>query len=84
MGILSKVRGRASHHVAPSDSAAKGMQARGCGISNCRLSPERKKRALLGREPPESPFSVEFSKIAGACGQIVVGNISTAERAENL
>lgn len=57
----------------PSDSTAKGIQAHGSGVLNCRLSPKEKQRALLYGELPEGLFSVEFCKIAGACGQRVVG-----------
>lgn len=56
------------------------MQAPGSGISNCRLNPKRKERTLLCGEPPGGLFSIEFSKIDGACGQRVMGNISIAER----
>lgn len=53
----------------PFDSAAEGLQVHGSGILNCSLSPKKKQRALLCGELPEDLFSVEFSKIAGACGQ---------------
>lgn len=55
------------------DKTAEGLQAHGSGILNCRLSLKKKPTALLCRELPEGLFSVEFSKIAGVCGQKVVG-----------
>lgn len=64
----------------PSSPSDRGMLVHGSGISNCRLSTKKKRRALPGGEQLEGPFSVEFSKMAGASSQRVGGvNVSMAE-----
>lgn len=50
----------------PSVITVTGMLAHGRGVSNCKLSTKEKRRALAGGELLEGPFSVQFSKIAGA------------------
>lgn len=51
------------------DRTAKGLQAHGSDVLNCRLSPKKKQRALLCGELPEGLCFVELGKLAGACGQ---------------
>lgn len=78
--ILSKVRGRWLPHGCLALPLIEGMLVHGNGISNCRLSTKKKRRALPGGEQLEGPFSVEFSKMAGASSQRVGGvNVSIAE-----